>query len=180
VIALLTSRRVQSPAAAVEPSALRADADWLLAVQTPEGIITQGIDRVWCVPYFANIGARGLAAAYGATWDARYAEGAWRWLSWYQAHMNPSGFVTDYRLVNGTWTSTGSMDSTDAYAATFLSALGELYRTTGNRTRLEGYRTGIAKAAAAIDATTDSDGLTWAKPDYRMKYLMDNAEVYEG
>jgi hypothetical protein len=28
--------------------------------------------------------------------------------------------------------------------------------------------------------TQQSDGLTWAKPDYQIKYLMDNCEVYRG
>ncbi len=159
---------------------VRPDADWLLAVQTSEGIITQGIDKTWCVPYFANIGARGLAWAYAATRNAAYPAAAWRWLSWYQSKMDAKGFVTDYRLVNGKWTSTGTMDSTDSYAATFLSAVRDVYTMTGDTTKLQSLRTGILKAASAIEATTHTDGLTWAKPDYKMKYLMDNAEVYEG
>ena len=31
-----------------------------------------------------------------------------------------------------------------------------------------------------IVQTQNSDGLTWAKPDYQIKYLMDNCEAYRG
>jgi hypothetical protein len=41
-------------------------------------------------------------------------------------------------------------------------------------------RPGIAGAIRAIESTLDADGLTWAKPDYHVKYLMDQAEVYVG
>ena len=38
----------------------------------------------------------------------------------------------------------------------------------------------IAGAVRAIESTQDSDGLTWAKPSWHVKYLMDQAETYAG
>jgi hypothetical protein len=94
--------------------------------------------------------------------------------------MNAVGFVTDYRIVNTRPVSTGDMDSTDAYAGTFLSAVLETYRATGDLTRLRAIAPALTKAVGAIEATQDADGLTWAKPAWHVKYLMDQAETYAG
>jgi hypothetical protein len=45
---------------------------------------------------------------------------------------------------------------------------------------LKALRPGINGAVAAIESTLTADGLTWAKPDWHVKYLMDEAEVYAG
>jgi hypothetical protein len=76
--------------------------------------------------------------------------------------------------------STGDMDSTDAYAGTFLLAARAALRVSGDRARLATLRAGIGGAVRAIEATQDRDGLTWAKPTWRVKYLMDQAETYAG
>src|SRR4029077_7522580 len=86
----------------------------------------------------------------------------------------------DYRMTNGVLTSTNDMDSTDSYAATFLLAVREAYRASNDLTKGKGLATGIAKAVSAIEATQDADGLTWAKPTWHVKYLMDQAEAYAG
>jgi hypothetical protein len=94
--------------------------------------------------------------------------------------MDRSGFVTDYVVRDGVAISTGDMDSTDAYAGTFLLAVGEAFRATGDRKRLNALHEGIVRSVGAIEATQDADGLTWAKPTWKVKYLMDQAEVYAG
>lgn len=71
-------------------------------------------------------------------------------------------------------------DSTDSYAALFLIALWEYYEHTGNTKYIIDHYEEIAAILGAIEATTDEDGLTYAKPDYLVKYLMDNTEVYKG
>jgi hypothetical protein len=161
-------------------AAVRAEADWALQAQMADGAIGHYVDRVRVWPYLANFTALGLARATEVTGDARYAAGAWRWLGWYQAHQDTTGFVTDYALTNGVMTSTGDMDSTDAYAGTFLLAALRTWRATGDRTTLRTLRAGIGKAVQAIGATQDADGLTWAKPAWRVKYLMDQAETLAG
>ncbi|MGI9023604.1 MAG: hypothetical protein ACR2HV_10325 [Acidimicrobiales bacterium] len=162
-------------------SSVTADADWILRSQLPDGAIPHYADQVLVQPYFSNFAAMGLARATEVTGDARYAGAAWRWLSWYQAHQDSSGFVTDYAITDGvTAASTGDMDSTDAYAGTFLLATWRTWRVTRDRSALAGLRRGLGSAVAAIEATQDTDGLTWAKPSWRVKYLMDQAEAFAG
>ena len=79
------------------------------------------------------------------------------------------------------------MDSTDAYAATFFLAADAAYQASERlqgrstaRSRLTALSGGLDGALRAVEATTDNDGLTWAKPAWRVKYLMDQAEVYAG
>src|SRR5207247_9929226 len=64
--------------------------------------------------------------------------------------------------------------------ATFLLALRDAYVATKDLTRLTTYKKGITSAVAAIEATQNSDGLTWAKPTWLVKYLMDQGETYAG
>ncbi len=75
---------------------IRADADWILRSQDTEGAIATAPDMAHVRPYLANYAALGLIEARRATGDDRYAVAAWRWLRWYQAHQDGSGFVYDY------------------------------------------------------------------------------------
>src|SRR5437879_733183 len=72
------------------------------------------------------------------------------------------------------------MDATDSYAGTFLLALRSAYVTSKDATRLSTFRKGISSAVKAIEATQNADGLTWAKPTWLVKYLMDQGETYAG
>ena len=159
---------------------VRSDADWILTAQLPDGAIAHYVDKQAVWPYLANFAASGLARATKTTGDRRYADAAWSWLSWYQAHQDANGYVTDYTIAEGLTTSTGDMDSTDAYAGTFLVAARDAWKVTGDKTRLAGLRAGVAAAVRAIESTQDADGLTWAKPTWRVKYAMDQAETYAG
>jgi hypothetical protein len=168
------------PAEAQTAAVTLNDAAWIGSAQLPDGALATYPDRQFISPYIANLAALGLARATAATGSPAPAQAAWGWLFWYQAHMDLSGFVTDYAVRNGVAVSTGDMDSTDAYAGTFLLAVGEVFRTTGDRKRVNALHDGIVRAVAAIEATQDADGLTWAKPTWKVKYLMDQAEVYAG
>ncbi len=161
-------------------SDVSSDADWIMSARLPDGAIANYVDRQAVWPYLSNFAAMGLAKATTVTRNNAYVAAAWTWLSWYQAHMDATGFVTDYRMSNGVLTSTNDMDSTDAYAGTFLLAAREAYRATSDLTTLKTLTTGISKAVQAIEATQDTDGLTWAKPSWHVKYLMDQAETFAG
>src|SRR5207253_11260873 len=152
---------------------VRADADWLLIAQLADGAIGHSVDQVKVWPYLGNEAAMGLARATEVTGDAKYVTAAWKWLRWYQAHQDASGFVTDYNVSAGVETSTGDMDSTDAYAGTFLLATRRAWKASGDSASLATLRTGVGKTVAAIEATQDTDGMTWAKPAWHVKYLMD-------
>jgi hypothetical protein len=161
-------------------AAVARDAGWILRAQLPDGAIATHLDHAAVWPYLGNFAAIGLVEAARQTGDGRYLQAAWRWLAWYQAHQDARGFVTDYRRSGGAMVSTGDMDSTDAYAGTFLVAARAALRVSGDRARLRTLRAGIGGAVRAIEATQDRDGLTWAKPGWRVKYLMDQAETYAG
>ncbi len=134
-------------------------------------------------PYFANI------AAIGAVHGGVDLINVQQWMQWYVAHSsapNPwslPGAITDYNVAsNGALSSTGSADSVDSYAATFISLAAAASRegTPQLRAYVAGLHTNIELIASVIDAVTDSDGLTWALPNNQVKYLMDASEVYHG
>lgn len=146
----------------------------------PSGALLYTTERI--NPYYANL------AAIGLTKDpTRYVQ-IENWMRWYVAHLNKTdrwgvgGTMYDYNIVNGVEVSSGNADSTDSYAATFLS-LAYHYFATGNPAA-QSYVRSIAPQleliASVLVKTQQSDGLTWAKPDYQIKYLMDNAEVFRG
>jgi hypothetical protein len=161
-------------------SDVRAEADWILSAQLPDGAIAHYPDKVRILPYLSSFAAVGLSRATAVTGDRRYVQAAWRWLRWYQEHQNADGFVTDYENVDGVLRSTGDMDSTDAYAGMFLLAAWTVWEQTHDVKALRGLRPGITGAVRAMERTLDTDGLTWAKPSWLVKYLMDQAEVHAG
>jgi len=109
-------------------------------------------------------------------------------MQWYVNHLNwPDkwglyGTTYDYDYNNGAETSLNDADSTDSYAATFLSVAWAYY-STGDA-NAQAYVKTLAYQLDAIGQvlaqTQQADGLTWAKPDYQIKYLMDNCEAYRG
>lgn len=173
-------------ATVVTPSATPAvtsTANWLLLAQLPDGAIKEypGPAPQAVSPYWGNYAAIGLARAFQLTKNSAYAAATWSWLSWYQAHESPTtGYVTDYQWNGSSEASTGTMDSTDAYAGTFLAATWDAYIATGDKTRLSSLLGGIQGALKAIDSTMNPNGLTNATPTYPVADLMDQSEVYGG
>lgn len=187
VLAFTALATVAAPAALASPAGARADvalirddAGWIRQAQLPDGAIepVPGFGRI--LPYVASYAALGLARAASYLHDRADADAAWRWLTWYQAHQDAAGFVTDYEVAGGTETSTQTYDSTDAYAGMFLAAAGSAWQADPDQSRLKSLARGITQAVAAIEATQTADGLTWATPGYHTKLLMDNAEAYGG
>ena len=165
--------------AAATRASLRQDAAWIQQAARGDGAIATNPDQHLVWPYLANFAAMGLARS-AAAGDRRAATTAWRWLGWYQAHQDADGYVGDYvQTATGLWPN-GNMDSTDAYAGTYLLAVESMYLATGDRARVLALRRGIQGAVRAIESTQDVDGLTWAKPSWHVKYLMDQAETYAG
>jgi len=172
---------VATPAAEAEAAATAA---WIRSAQLTDGAIavwpdTPELRLVW--PYLANYAAMGLSRAAEMTGNLSDAAASWRYLDWYASEENSSGYVTDFNVVNGTTpVSTGTMDSTDAYAGTFLTAAWDTYVADPSSSELRVLAPGIKGALKAIESTQMADGLTGAKPDYMVAYLMDDAEVYGG
>ena len=135
-------------------------------------------------PYFANLALTGLLAS-PTTANILVVR---NWLGWYFDHLNfpdyngLKGTVYDYYAdINGTGEhSSSEYDSTDSYAATTLTLLKKYYDVSNDSQYLIDNQFKIELIAQALLATQQPDGLTFAKPDYPIKYLMDNTEVSEG
>lgn len=110
------------------------------------------------------------------------------YISWYLKHTNYpdksglTGTIYDY-IINcktGREKSTGTYDSVDGYAGTFLVLVYEYYKMTKDVKIIQATREKLEDIAYLLGFLQDEDGLTWALPDKRSKYLMDNCEAYGG
>jgi hypothetical protein len=127
-------------------------------------------------------------AAIALAQDRHYHPQVREWIAWYIRHLNHpdkwglSCTVYDYNVNGTTVTSAYDADSTDSYAATFLT-LAWTYWRTGDETAhgyLRTLKSELECIANVIFETQQDNGLTWAKPDYKTEYLMDSVEVYRG
>lgn len=179
---------------------IKSENKWLCSTQLdngafPEYRVKEG--TVVCEPYYASFVC--LALLDG---NDKYPSNAGRvkdYMDWYFDHMNTAaedvsglaGTVYDHtETVSGythveseevckTKDGTAYYDSTDSYAAEFLSVLWKYYSVTKDSAYIEQHSAEIGQITDVILSTMDS-GLTWATPAYKMKYLMDNSEVYGG
>ena len=169
------------PSSGPYQSNLNATAQWFAAnTVAPDGAILYGSSAI--NPYYSNLAAIGLTKDPGSYGIVQ------RWMQWYINHLNwPDkwglyGTTYDYDYNNGAEISHNNADSTDSYAATFLT-LAWAYFSTGDAGAQSYVRTlsyQLDAIGQVIVQTQQSDGLTWAKPDYQIKYLMDNCEAYRG
>ena len=172
------------------------EAAWLASLQVDNGalLMTRGPSGEYTMnPYFADFAALALLGA-----GESYYENVRRYMDWHFAHLNTAqtdyngvdGTIYDYtiKLSNGEVVSETininadgkkSYDSTDSYAATFLCVVAKYYEKTGDLAYLQANSQDLQRILNPIRQTMHT-GLTFAKPDYRIKYLMDNCEVYEG
>jgi len=162
---------------------IQEEAKWIIEThQLPSGaIVTSYPERQRIVPYFAHLALYGVIEAGGQEDRVR------AYLNWYLAHLERPdrfgiyGTVYDYTVAtNGEEIPEGSYDSSDSYAATFLTLVWRYYLATRETSWLKKHKDELETVAGAILATRDKDGLTLARPDWQVKYLMDNCEVYEG
>jgi len=164
-------------------SLIKEEARWIITTcQLPSGaIITSYPGNPRIVPYFAHLALYGVVEAGG------YEEQVKAYLNWYVNHLElPDRFgiygtVYDYTVTaDGQEIPEGSYDSSDSYAATFLNLVWRYYLATREKAWLKEHKDELETVAGAILATRDKDGLTLVRPDWQVKYLMDNCEVYEG
>ncbi|WP_152391977.1 S-layer homology domain-containing protein [Paenibacillus guangzhouensis] len=167
-----------------------AEAEWIASLQFDNGAIptySKAIDsyngKYKVIPYFTHIALLGLLE------KPEYANIVKKYMDWYFAHLNegkgpdaPDGSVYDYVVETDRQTETPTLDfdSTDSYASTFLNVLRKYAEVTGDTAYVAEHKEQVLKIASAMLSTQEADGLTWAKPTYRVKYLMDNTEVYRG
>lgn len=195
--------------AAVDYSGIiESESNWIAGLQQSSGAIimseqyiatfpdanNQDVDYYVVEPYFANLAVIGMLEHPTAANIAV----AKKWVNWYFNHLNaqsgdvPDGSVYRYfiRVSNGqesnnppgnTYPTSPGYDSTDSYAATFITLLKKLYEVSpADASLLTSNRAKIERIMGAIVATQDTDGLTNAFPAYPIKYVEDNTEVFEG
>jgi hypothetical protein len=152
-----------------------SSASWL-----PDGAILFTPDKI--NPYFSNL------AAIGLTKDRKYHPQVKAWMQWYIRHLNHSDkwglhcSMYDYGVSGTAETPLNDADSTDSYAATFLSLAWAFWQTGDDDARayIKAHSRQLSCIAGVLIHTQQSNGLTWAKPDYQIQFLMDNTEVYRG
>lgn len=176
---------------AILQSVFETETAWIASLQLDNGAIpmTYNADAELTVnPYFSSYAALALldnAELYAANVKA--------YLEWHFSHLNTA--QTDYAGIDGTiydhiitvenGVVTGERmhprkyDSSDSYAAVFLTVLNKYYKTTGDAEYIISKSKDISRVVNAMTSTMHN-GLAFACPDYKIKFLMDNSEVYEG
>lgn len=173
-----TVRSVATEIANIQASQLPAGA---ISQNAPYGPPWQPAEPVRVVPYFACNAAQGLIFGERITGDRTLLEPVWNYLVWHAARLSPTdGTISDYGGTAASYLPKGDFDSSDSYGALFLTTLWMWYQDSEDRARLAIMTTAIDRAVAAMALTMEPDNLTWAKPTYRIKYTMDNSEVFQG
>jgi len=153
----------------------------ILDCQYPDGGINMKESReIYMVPYFSHFAAEGLIGLYSVTKKSKYLKAVKRWLEWYIKHLNEDYTVYDYKGYYPSYICTYYYDSTDSYAAGFLFVLWYYYDVSGDLKTLKEFYPYAKKVLKAIELTLSPDGLTFVKPDMKIRFLMDNIEVYQG
>ena len=195
ILSLLGPWRIPAaePVPAPDYAALAgAEADWLWEQQLPDGAFAFRAaenGEVSVNPYFACFTAIALTAYDGSPEACGRVR---RYIEWHFDHLNTAeadpnglaGTIFDCRvtMTDGAVTAeapTGDYDSTDSYAALFLVLLRDYAARFGDTALLTENAARIRQAAEVIFATMEK-GYSYAKPGYRMMYLMDNCEVFAG
>ena len=144
------------------------------------------------VPYFSNLA---VAALLDAAPTPRSREAAELWIDWFIAHIGAEGVPVEHWVgmedgleltcpahhpTSPAVERCHAIDATDSAASTFLIVL-EAYQDAGGSIAFLRQREGaIRSVARTLLDLQDTDGLTIARTDYRVKYLMDNAETVAG
>lgn len=130
---------------------------------------------VWIPPYFSAHNACALLAS-GNTTDRELVR---KWLEWMALRQEPGGWWNDWTGTRASYSNTGKCDAHDSVVSFYLLVLRK-YQVAGGivSTRM---RTAAERALACLETCVDpATGLTWAKPSYRVAFLMDNTESYAG
>ena len=176
-----------APCSQLSPAEAQAVSDCLALIrgcQLPDGAFAQVRPGpgpgapVWVAPYFANYAALALLAGQEHTAHSEDVIRVGKWLAWCAKNQAAEGYWNDFEGTAGAYADTGKVDAWDSSAALFLMVVGRYRRCGGHVT--PALEAAARKAFVALVRVTDADGLTWAKPDYKIKYLMDNVEVCAG
>lgn len=176
-------------------SICQSEAEWLWNQQLPNGAFAfyyQNNGEVSVNPYFSETVAIALIN-YDTSSDSK--KKIEKYFDWHFSHLNNKtydvnnleGTIYDYKykLKDGKIIEESTKkkyDSTDSYAALFLKALADYANNFGiNKTK--GYilnNADLINQIVNVMLTTMVYDYSYAKPNYKIIYLMDNCEVYSG
>ncbi len=171
---------------------LQAEAQAIMARQLADGAYNMSLPTgsdgsfqngqpLWIEPYLGLQAAQAMLLAYDIEGDAAYLASAKSYIEWYVAHLEADGTVFAYTGTYPSYSSTNNYDSTDSYAAEFLTLANMYFARTLDTTFLNWAWSYVPTVVGAMELTLDTqDGLTYAKPGNDFKYLMDNTEVFLG
>ena len=159
---------------------IERERQWIASNQNQTGYLVMTEDDSDIKPYYENL------AEMAQTGQAEYFSGVQKYLTWYLSNLNckdsygVSGTIYDQHLDNGVAQSVYTYDSADSYAATLLSLASSYCLSSGDTGFIEKHYHDLSTVSDVVTTLQDSDGLVWAKPDSKFKYLMDNCEDYRG
>ena len=176
-------------------SICQSEAEWLWSQQLPNGAFAfyyHNNGEVSVNPYFSETVAIALINYDNSKDSKKKIE---KYFDWHFSHLNNKtydinnleGTIYDYKykLNNGKIieeSTSKKYDSTDSYAALFLKALAD-YAKNFVIDKTKGYilnnANSINQIVNVILSTMVYD-YSYAKPNYKIIYLMDNCEVYSG
>ncbi len=158
-----------------------AEIQWIKSLQLPSGAILLSSQRESIQPYFDHLAV--WAVLKTRPQETPFAK---KWLDWVFANLNRPGssgvpgtvydFMVDHEHEMNLYT----CDSFDAYNGTFLMLLGEYWKITHDRAYFQSKLPDIKLILHATLQSKNEHGLTNARPDAQIAYLMDNVEVWRG
>ena len=169
---------------ATEEKAVGACLNIIRGCQLPDGAFVQVNHGntpqapVWVAPYFADYAVLALLADYERHKTISDLQRVGRWLAWCAKNQAHEGYWNDFEGTVAGYRNSGKVDAWDSSAAMYLLVAGRYQRAGGKAT--PAVLAAAKKALQCIESVSDEDGLTWATPTYKVKFLMDNVEVYAG
>lgn len=187
LVCSLTVKKAMSP---VYYDIARQEKEWILSGQLDNGALPlrRGKDnQVVINPYFACIAWTNVLHCEP---DEEELAKVRAYIRWHFDHINEkdalgvAGTIYDYRATicdNGKISeeTDETYDSSDSYAAVFLILLKDYCEISGDASIVIQNQQKVDMVYAAMTATL-VEGYTFAKMDYPITYLMDNAEVRSG
>jgi len=130
------------------------------------------------VPYFAHHVALAWLVAYERSKNIDELRAAERWLQWCAAHQTAEGYWNHWDGVRRDYKELNVCDAWDSSASLYLCVLEKFQRAGGEPS--DAMIKAASRALRCLEKLLSPDGLTFAKPTYRVMYLMDNVETIFG
>jgi hypothetical protein len=176
-------------------------ADAILSCQFPNGAITGSRAKrkqrhAFVTTY--TFSGMALVKAYEVTGEKKYRDAAVRFIDFWMSKQNHTpdrwglvGTIYDqvenegkpprvFVYTEGASKGGPGYDASDSDAVMVAMTAWRCFKVGGDIALLQRHAEGFDLIGQSMRATQQSDGLTWSHPNYKMKYLMDVAEVYAG